>query len=110
MKKRFRWNRWNVDHIARHGVTPVEAEYVVEHAGPPYPRAMEDEKWIVRGQTREGRYIQVIYLIDADKDFDYAEMSPSDILEMGEENTPRFYVIHSRELTDREKFNYRRRR
>ncbi len=26
---RFRWNDWNRDHIARHGVVPVEAERVV---------------------------------------------------------------------------------
>lgn len=27
---RFRWNDWNVAHIAKHGVTPAEAEAVVE--------------------------------------------------------------------------------
>jgi len=25
----FRWNEWNVEHIAEHGVTPDEAELVL---------------------------------------------------------------------------------
>ena len=47
----FRWNEWNIDHIARHGVNPEEAEYVVSHAQRPYPQAREDEKWpsVARG-------------------------------------------------------------
>jgi hypothetical protein len=26
----FRWNAWNIEHIAEHGVTPEEAEAVVQ--------------------------------------------------------------------------------
>jgi hypothetical protein len=31
----FRWNEWNIDHIAKHGVDVVEAAYVVSHARRP---------------------------------------------------------------------------
>ena len=34
----FRWNPWNVDHIASHGVVIDEAEYVVEHPTRGFPR------------------------------------------------------------------------
>jgi uncharacterized DUF497 family protein len=85
----FRWNDWNVEHIARHGVTPQDAEFVVEHARPPYPEKRDDGRWYVTGQARDGTYLQVSYIFD-----------PKDVV----------YVIHARPLTDREKRRYRRRR
>lgn len=30
----FRWNDWNLEHVAVHGVEIEEAEHVVEHARP----------------------------------------------------------------------------
>jgi hypothetical protein len=27
----FRWNTWNIEHLAEHGVSADEAEYVVEY-------------------------------------------------------------------------------
>jgi uncharacterized DUF497 family protein len=84
----FRWIGWNVEHIAEHGVTPDEVEYVVEHAQPPYPERTAGDKRRVRGQTSGGRFIQVVYLY-----------SPADMI----------FVVHARPLTDREKHALRRR-
>jgi uncharacterized DUF497 family protein len=78
----FRWNDWNIEHIAEHGVAPEEAEAVIENARPPYPQAREDDKWRVAGRGHGGRWLQVIFIFDPD---DTA------------------YVIHARPLTDREK-------
>ena len=86
---RFRWNEWNVGHIARHGVTQEEAEYVVENARRPFPRYQGDGKYLVRGQTADGRWIQVIYVFD-----------PPTVV----------YVIHSRPLNESEKKSVRRSR
>lgn len=86
----FRWNQWNSWHIARHGVQPEDAEYVVLHARRPYPAYEGDGRWLVRGQDRGGRYVQVVYLIDP-----------------GGET---LYVIHARPLNEQEKRNLRRRR
>jgi uncharacterized DUF497 family protein len=85
----FRWNEWNVDHIARHGVKPEEAEYVANHARSPFPRYQGDGRYLVRGQTAAGRWLQVIYIFD-----------------------PPFvaYVIHARPLDDSEKKQVRRQR
>ena len=85
----FRWNAWNRDHIARHGVTEEEAEWVVNRARPPYPEKAGDGKYLVRGQTEAGDYVQVIYIFD-----------PQDVV----------YVIHARPLSEREKKRYRKRR
>lgn len=84
----FRWNDRNVEHIAEHGVIPQEAEYVVEHPGRGFPRLEADAKFRVWGQTRAGRYLQVIYVF-----------SPPEVI----------YVIHARDLSDSEKRRLRRR-
>jgi len=34
----FRWNAHNIEHIAEHGVTTKDAEFVVSGARPPFPR------------------------------------------------------------------------
>ena len=83
----FRWIEWNVDKCLKHGVSPEEAEQVVENARQPYPRKLDDEKALVCGQSDRGRYLQVIYLIDED-----------DAL----------FIIHAMPLSHRRKRNYRR--
>jgi uncharacterized DUF497 family protein len=85
----FRWNEWNLEHIAEHGVSPEEAEYVVEYPDARYPEQAGDDKYRVRGQSAGGRYLQVVYIFD-----------PLDVV----------YVIHARDLTNREKRKLRRRR
>jgi len=56
----FRWNEWNIEHVARHAVTPEEAEEVVMNAQQPYPLKRADEKWLVWGATSNGRMLQVV--------------------------------------------------
>ena len=83
----FRWDEWNLEHIAAHGVSAPEAESVVESAASRYPLHREDDKWLVWGRGRGGRLLQVVFVIDDDDSV---------------------YVIHARPLTDREKRRYRR--
>ncbi len=45
----FRWNEWNSEHIAQHGVSTGEAEAIVQRATRPFPRRIDDDKWIVWG-------------------------------------------------------------
>ena len=85
----FRWNEWNVEHLARHGVKPEEAEHVVMVARQPYPLERPDEKWLVWARTPSGRALQVVFVLDDDDTI---------------------YVIHARDLTTREKQRFRRRR
>jgi uncharacterized DUF497 family protein len=84
----FRWIDWNRDHIAEHGVDPEEAEMAVRNAKPPFPEEIEDDKWMTKGPGIGGRFLQVIYLLDADDTI---------------------FVIHARPLTEREKKKLRRR-
>ena len=89
MSYEFRWIAWNRDKVGQHHVEPEEAEFVINHARQPYPMKVDDEKRLVWGPTRSGRYLQVVYLI-------------------GRDDT--VFVIHARPLTDKEKRRLRRRR
>ena len=51
----FRWNDWNIEHVAKHGVEPDEAELVVIQARAPYPVARSDDKYLVWGPGRADR-------------------------------------------------------
>lgn len=84
----FRWNDWNIEHVARHGVDPAEAEQVIVDARPPWPLVRDDEKWLVWGRGRGGRPLQVVFVLDDDDTV---------------------FVIHARPLTEREKRRFRRR-
>ena len=80
----FRWNAWNVEHIALHGVGIEEAEYVVHHGE---RRRIGDGKYKAVGQGPDGRWLQAIYIFD-----------PPGVT----------YVIHARPLTAAEKRRARR--
>ena len=83
----FRWNLWNLEHVATHSVTPAEAESVIYATRRPYPLHREDDKWLVCGRGHGGRLLQVVFVIDDDGTV---------------------FVIHARPLTEREKRRYRR--
>lgn len=104
--KIFAWEDRNEAHIAKHGVTPGEAEYVARAARQPYP-LRQGVKWLVRGPTPAGRWLQVIYVhrdvatIDLDWIDEKDRLSLADVKEVG-------YVIHARELTEAERRRTRR--
>ena len=85
----FRWSEWNIEHIGKHGVLPDEAELLISAARSPFPRKIQDDKWLVWGKGRRGRFLQAIFVLDEDETI---------------------YVIHARPLTDQEKRRYRRRK
>ena len=88
MAHEFRWNAWNIAHVAAHGIEPADAEWLVDHARNPYPQNAGNDSFCIRGRGPGGRYLQVIFIF-----------SPADVV----------YVIHARPLTDREIRQYRRR-
>jgi hypothetical protein len=87
MSYEFRWNDWNVGHLAEHGVSPSEAEYVVASASRPYPRKIGNGKFLIRGRTQAAVLLQVILVFDP---------------------APMIYIIHARPLSETEKWRFRR--
>lgn len=106
----FAWDDVNREHIAKHGVSPEEAEHVVRFAGAPFPETIEGDKLVVWGATPPGRHLQVIYVMKAPHEVAYESVPVEDwmTIEAGEvENV--FRVIHAMELTERMKRRLRRR-
>jgi hypothetical protein len=60
----FPWNDANREHIGGHNIAAAEAEHVVRHARTPYLEKRENGKFYVAGQTPDGTYIQVVFIID----------------------------------------------
>jgi uncharacterized DUF497 family protein len=83
-----RWNSWNEDHATQHGIEIAEIEYLVSHAQQPYPERARGGTFLVRGQSEQGHYIQVVFVPD-----------PEDTV----------FVIHARPLTPAETRQFRRR-
>jgi uncharacterized DUF497 family protein len=83
----FRWIAWNIEKCELHAVIPADVEYVVDHARRPFQRNIDHDKDLVWGQAKDGRYLQVIYLVDPDGTA---------------------FVIHARPLDDKEKRQLRR--
>ena len=55
----FRWNEWNIVHIGEHGVTPWEAEHLVNHARRPFPQSQGDDRYLVMGQLPDVRMLRL---------------------------------------------------
>lgn len=104
----FSWTAWNVAHIAGHGVSVAEAEYIVKHARPPFPRKLGGDKLLVWGQTADGRFLQVIFVYPADEDIDLDSLSIADLIEFSDGKGRVVFVIHSMDLDDDQKSQYRK--
>jgi len=61
----FEWTDSNTNHIARHGVTPAEAEEVI--AGDPIVLQVQfrkgERRVLCAGRTAKGRAIAVVYTV-----------------------------------------------
>jgi uncharacterized protein len=56
--KKLIWDSWNIAHIARHGVIPEEVEQAC--AGFTIARESYSERFLVVGQTDEGRILAMV--------------------------------------------------
>jgi uncharacterized DUF497 family protein len=107
----FAWDEWNVGHIAEHGVSPDEAEYVIRSATPPFPRDLGHGKHVVWGATEAGRLLQVVFAYRSEDqlDFDSIEMTDLAALSNGSA-TAVVYIVHAMPLSGRLLHQYRRTR
>ena len=60
----FEWDDGNLDHIARHGVSPEEAEEALldrRRIGTAIRRSTDELRWGSVGATEDGRILAMIY-------------------------------------------------
>ena len=106
----FAWDDINRDHIARRDVTPTEAEFVVEHAAPPFPQDVGDGKRRIWGATSAGRLLQVIYVLKKQADVAFEAVDPDDWMMLKNKPDAKIVrIIHAMELTTEMKRQLRRR-
>ena len=91
----FSWNRANIAHIAKHAVKPHEAEYVVRRSGRGFPRKIGSGKFLVKGRTRSGRQLQVIYIHPLPDEIDPDSLQLQDLIDYSEGHAKVIYVIHA---------------
>jgi hypothetical protein len=107
----FAWDHVNREHIALHGVTPEEAQFVVENAAPPFPQDVGDGKRRVWGITTAGRFLQVIYVMKKQSDVVFESVGPLDWANLrGASNAKIARIIHAMDMTPEMKRQFRRRR
>lgn len=102
MRRVFVWTERNLEHIAKHNVSPEEARDVVDGAERPYPTLVGSRKWLVRGRTLAGRALQVIFLVLDPEEVDPTELKLEELVGLDEGEVP-VYIIHARDLTRRER-------
>src|ERR1043165_9130364 len=95
----FAWDDCNFVDIKNHKVRPSEAEGIVRNAKQPFPREIGDGKFLVWGQTDQGRYLQVIFVFRSDDEVEYELLSLEEVLALSENSATVVYVIHAMELT-----------
>jgi uncharacterized DUF497 family protein len=105
----FSWDEWNIDHVAKHGVPPADAEYVVRHAEPPFPRVLSDDKLIVWGRAEDGSYLQVIFVYRASEEIDYGALTLEELMALSDgDETEVLYIVHAMPLSPKMLRQYRR--
>lgn len=85
--KNFKWDAWNIEHIARHGVQPGEVEEVFFNQ--PLFRKSRGGAYIALGPTDDGRLLAVIYAVRPGSEI---------------------YVVTARDMDSKERRLYRRER
>ena len=106
----FSWDDVNRDHVARHAVSPEEAEDVVRTAEAPFPQTVEDDKFVVWGTTEHGRYLQVIYVLKMPGEVSYESLAVEDWMDVeAGKLTAIIRVIHAMDLTAAMKRRLRKR-
>ena len=90
-------------------MTPVEAEYVVERAHPPWPQQKGGEKLVVWGPTDTGRLLQVIFVLKRADEIEFDALTMDQWAQVDDDDRI-VYVVHSMELTPAMKRRYRLRR
>ena len=106
----FSWDDVNRAHIAKHGVAPEEAEWVVSNAEAPFPETVEEDKLVVWGATEAGRFLQVVYVLKSPGEIAYESIPVEDWINIESDEAQKVIrIIHAMDLTPRMKRRLRRR-
>jgi hypothetical protein len=105
----FAWDEWNSQHVTKHDCNSADASYIVEHAEPPFPREIGDDKFLIWGQNTDGRYLQVVFAFKLPEELEFTSLTFLDWSALIDyQATVAIYVIHCMPLTSRQLRQYRK--
>lgn len=105
----FSWDDENREHLRKHAVTPSEAEHIVNRAATPFPQKVGDGKLRVWGRTKQGRLLQVIYVLKPQSAVAFESVDILDWAALEDDPQAKIArVIHAMDLTDDMKRQLRR--
>ncbi len=84
----FDWDEKNENHIAEHGIAVFEVEEAILFRNPFYQKTRED-KYIAYAVTEDGRYLFIVFAL---------------------KDIARIRVISARDMTEKEKRYYKKRK
>lgn len=63
--REFDWDEHNEQHLARHGISPRDAEDVLlgNHILLQYQTAGNEQRWVAVGATRTGRVLSIVFAV-----------------------------------------------
>ena len=105
----FAWDRWNREHVKKHGSTAKDAKYVVQRAEPPFPREIGGDKYLVWGRTETGNYLEVIFAFKRTENLEFGDL---DFLDWGtvinQPETISIYICHAMPMKTKQLRQYRK--
>lgn len=108
----FAYDDWNDEHVQKHGVKRADAEYVIRQASSPYPRKIEEGKYIVYGPDRGGRILEVVFTYRTAEQLGVESVSFEDLVDIAKTGKDPIvvYIIHAMPVPGRRARRYRPRR
>jgi hypothetical protein len=94
---RFKWIEWNVEKLAAHRISPTEAEEVLR--SDPDVAIGHSGAFVAEGQTKSGRYLEVVFVWDEPSEVDAIELPGEAVV----------FVITAYDMTKKRKKAHRRR-
>ena len=83
---------------------------MVRNAEAPFPQTIEEEKFVVWGATKTGRFLQVIYVFKRPDEVTYESLAVEDWMSIEDgAATSVVRIIHAMDLTPRMKRQLRKR-
>ena len=105
----FVYDDWNREHVTKHGVMLHDAKFVIDNARPPYPKKIEEGKFIVYGKDRHGRMLEVVFALKRAEEIGHNSLDFLQAEELTQRaNTVGVYIIHAMPVAKRKQPRRRR--
>jgi hypothetical protein len=105
----YAWDDWNSEHVKKHGSNAKDAKHIIEHAEPPFPRELGNDKYVVWGRTASGGYLEIIFAFKVPENLAFDDL---DVLDWSTiidyPGTVVIYICHAMPMKRKQLRQYRK--